>query len=92
MMVTELVESRAYMTYQEFLTGFGLVQGLPGPMFSFSAYAGGMITIAAVILMQGSGFDWENLLVTLLTVGLLLTKKIPAPLIVLTVLVAGFVF
>ena len=27
------------MTSKEFLTGFGLVQGLPGPMFSFSAYA-----------------------------------------------------
>jgi len=151
LMVTEIVEANEFMSYQEFLTGFGLVQGLPGPMFSFSAYAGGMaargetvltqvmgaavsgigiflpgllliffiypvwerlkgirgikislrgitavagglITIAAVILMQGSGFSWDNILVTVLTVGLLLTKKIPAPLIVLMVLVAGFVF
>lgn len=42
MMFSELVELNKYMTSQEFLTGFGLVQGLPGPMFSFSAYAGGL--------------------------------------------------
>ncbi len=41
-MHTELVEIKNFMTNQEFLTGYGLVQGLPGPMFSFSAYAGGM--------------------------------------------------
>jgi len=149
LMVTEIVEVNQYMSYQEFLTGFGLVQGLPGPMFSFSAYAGGMaarggsavvqvlgavvsgiaiflpgllliffiypvwerlkkirgikislqgitavagglITIAAVILMQGSGFVWDNILITTITVLLLLTKKVPAPLIVLMVLIAGF--
>ncbi len=147
-MHSELVEVHNYMTNQEFLTGYGLVQGLPGPMFSFSAYAGGMasrggtvltqvlgavaggigiflpgllliyfiypiwenlkkvkgikvslkginavagglITVAAIILMQRSGFAIDNLLVTLLTVVLLLTKKVPAPLIVLLVLMAG---
>lgn len=41
-MYSELVELRGYMSNQEFLTGYGLVQGLPGPMFSFAAYAGGM--------------------------------------------------
>ena len=150
MMHSELVEVNRYMTSQEFLTGFGLVQGLPGPMFSFSAYAGGMasrngsgfmqvigavtggiaifmpgllliyfiypvweklkeikgikeslkgvtavagglITVAAVILMQESGLALDNLIVMLLTVALLLTRKIPAPLIVLTVLGAGFI-
>ncbi len=149
-MHSELVEVNRFMTNQEFLTGYGLVQGLPGPMFSFSAYAGGMaarggtpltqvlgaiaggvgiflpgllliyfiypiwgnlkkikgikvslkginavagglITVAAVILMQKSGFMIDNIIVTVLTVGLLLTKKIPAPLIVLIVLIAGFV-
>ncbi len=149
-MHSELVEVNRFMTNQEFLTGYGLVQGLPGPMFSFSAYAGGMaarggtpltqvlgaiaggigiflpgllliyfiypiwenlkkikgikvslkginavagglITVAAVIVMQKSGFVIDNIIVTVLTVGLLLTKKIPAPLIVLIVLIAGFV-
>ncbi|MCK9252080.1 MAG: chromate efflux transporter [Clostridiales bacterium] len=150
LMYSELVEVNQYMTSQEFLTGFGLVQGLPGPMFSFSAYAGGMaarggsallqvagaaaggiaiflpgllliffvyplwenlkqirgikislkgitavagglIAVAAIILMQKSGFTLENILVTLATVLLLLTRKIPAPLIVAAAIAAGFV-
>lgn len=150
LMYSELVEINQYMTNQEFLTGFGLVQGLPGPMFSFSAYAGGMaarggtvltqiagavaggvaiflpgllliffiypvweslkqikgikvslkgitavagglITVAALILMQRSGFTLENVLVVLATVLLLLTRKIPAPLIVIAALAAGFI-
>ncbi|MFW5786166.1 MAG: chromate efflux transporter [bacterium] len=41
-MQSELVDVRNYITNQEFLAGYGLVQGLPGPMFSFAAYAGGM--------------------------------------------------
>ncbi|KAB3526219.1 chromate efflux transporter [Alkaliphilus serpentinus] len=148
-MHSELVEVNRFMTNQEFLTGYGLVQGLPGPMFSFSAYAGGMaarggsvltqvlgsvaggvgiflpgllliyfiypvwdslkkirgikvslkginavagglISVAAVILMQKSGFGLDNILVTLLTIGVLLTKKVPAPFLVLVVLVVGF--
>lgn len=150
LMYSELVEVNQYMTNQEFLTGFGLVQGLPGPMFSFSAYAGGMaargsgalnqvagaaaggigiflpgllliyfvypvwerlkkikgikislkgitavagglIAVAAIILMQRSGFILENILVVLATVILLLTKKIPAPLIVVMAIAAGFI-
>ncbi len=150
LMHSELVEVNQYMTNQEFLTGFGLVQGLPGPMFSFSAYAGGMaargsgwfvqvlgamaagigiflpgllliyfvypiweglrqikgikislkgvtavagglIGVAAIILMQKSGFVWDNILITFVTVILLLTKKIPAPLIVFGTLLIGFI-
>lgn len=41
-MYSELVATAGYMTDMEFLTGYGLVQGLPGPMFSFAAYAGGL--------------------------------------------------
>lgn len=149
-MYSELVEVNQFMSSQEFLTGYGLVQGLPGPMFSFSAYAGGMaarggtvltqvlgsiaggigiflpgllliyfiypiwenlkkikgikislkginavagglITVAAIVLMQKSGFMLDNIIVTLLTVVLLFTKKVPAPLIVLMVILAGFI-
>jgi hypothetical protein len=39
-MHSELVEGIQVMTSGEFLTGYGLVQGLAGPMFSFAAYAG----------------------------------------------------
>ncbi len=150
-MIAELVEARGYMTNEEFLTGYGLVQGLPGPMFSFSAYAGGMaargegafiqvlasllsgvgiflpgtlliffiypvweelkqiqavkvslkginavagglITAAAILLLQKSGITGEHLTVVGLTIVVLATKKIPAPLVVLAVLVAGIVF
>jgi len=149
-MHSELVQVRQFMTNEEFLTGYGLVQGLPGPMFSFAAYAGGMavrggtvwrqvlgaaaggvgiflpgllliyfvypvweqlkairairialrginavaggmIAIAAVILMQASGFHAENLVVTTLSISLLASRKVPAPLIVAAALAAGFV-
>jgi chromate transporter len=149
LMYSELVEVNQYMTNQEFLTGFGLVQGLPGPMFSFSAYAGGMaarggstitqvlgamaggigiflpgilliyfvypiwenlkkirgikvslrgitavagglITVSAIILMQKSGFAIDNILVVLVTSVLLISKKIPAPIIVIVALCLGF--
>lgn len=148
LMYSELVEVNQYMTNQEFLTGFGLVQGLPGPMFSFSAYAGGMaarggsilnqvlgamaggvgiflpgilliyfvypiwenlklirgikvslkgitavagglITVSAIILMQKSGFAADNITVLVITAALLITKKIPAPIIVLMALGFG---
>jgi chromate transporter len=148
-MYSELVEVRSYMTNQEFLTGYGLVQGLPGPMFSFAAYAGGLaaragsatfqvlgavlggigiflpgllliyfvypvwenlkqiravrislrginavagglIAIAAVILMQATGLSPDNLAVTVLTVVLLASRKVPAPFIVAAALAAGF--
>jgi chromate transporter len=149
LMYSELVEVNQYMTNQDFLTGFGLVQGLPGPMFSFSAYAGGMaarggsvlfqvlgaiaggvgiflpgllliffiypiwenlkgikgikislkgitavagglITVAAIILMQKSGLTFDNIIIMLVTVLLLFLKKVPAPLIVIFTLSAGF--
>lgn len=149
-MYSEMVDIRQYMSNQEFLTGYGLVQGLPGPMFSFSAYvggmaarnygaltqvlgavvsgvgiflpgllliyfiypvwerlkqirgikialkginavAGGMITVAAVIVMQKSGFQLDNFLMSAVVIALLLTKKVPSPIIVLIALVAGFV-
>lgn len=151
LMYNELVHVDRFMTSAEFLSGYGLVQGLPGPMFSFSAYAGGMasrgagvfhqiggamaggigiflpgllliyfiypiweklkeiqgirvalkginavagglIAAAALILMRQSGLQWDNLLVTGLTLGLLWSKKVPAPLVVLMALAAGALF
>ncbi len=145
----DLVEIKRFMTSQEFLTGYGLVQGLPGPMFSFSAYAGGLaardgnflfqiagavvsgigiflpgllliyfvypiweqlkrikaiqislrginavagglIAVAGVILMQSSGLTFENILVTGAASATLFFKILPAPLLVLITLVAGF--
>lgn len=150
MMYTELVEVEHLLTSQEFLTGFGLVQGMPGPMFSFSSYAGalaskaggpmvqaimgvlsglfvflpgvlliffvypiwerlksirgikvslkgitavagGLLVTAGLLLLQRSGFNALNLVVTAITMVLLYTKKVPAPVIVvLTVLLGMF--
>ena len=149
-MYSELGNVRRFMTSGEFLTGYGLVQGLLGPMFSFATYAGGMaargggvlvhllddaiggigiflpgllliyfvyprwedlkkirairislaginavagglIAIAAVILMIASGFTWDNLLITAVATVLLAFNKVPAPLIVLAALAAGFI-
>ncbi len=148
MMFSELVDVNQYMTSQEFLTGFGLVQGLPGPMFSFSAYAGGiaasggsfitqvagavvsgigiflpgilliyfiypiwenlkkikaikislngitavaggLIVTTAIVLMQKTGFELINIMVLIITIVLLLTRKIPAPFIVALALFLG---
>ena len=148
-MFNDLVEVYQYMTADQFLAGFGIVQGIPGPMFSFSAYAGGMasrdlgmvsqilsglaagigiflpgilliffvypvwskirtikgirmalsgitavagglIAIAAFILMKSSGFSIENIIVLGITVLLLLSKKVPAPFIVFLTILAGF--
>lgn len=55
LMYSEIVEINQYMSNQEFLTGFGLVQGLPGPMFSFSAYAGGMAARGGSVFTQTLG-------------------------------------
>ncbi len=54
-MYSDLVEVHHFLTSQEFLTGFGLVQGLPGPMFSFSAYAGGMAARGGSVVFQIAG-------------------------------------
>jgi chromate transporter len=56
-----------------------------------NAVAGGMIAVAAVILMIKNGFSPDNLLVSAITVVLLGTRKVPAPLIVVLALLAGFI-
>jgi len=149
-MQSELVEVRGYMSNRQFLTGYGLVQGLPGPMFSFAAYAGGMasrdggpfiqligaliggvgiflpgilliffvypvweqlkgiravrlaikgvnavagglIAVSIVVLGLSTGITVVTVGVMLLTAGLLFFTRIPAPIIVLTALLAGVV-
>ncbi|MBN8576945.1 MAG: chromate efflux transporter [Cytophagales bacterium] len=44
MLYTEFVQyaPKQYLTSQEFLSGYAFVQGLPGPVFSFSAYIGAL--------------------------------------------------
>ncbi|MFW5761136.1 MAG: chromate efflux transporter, partial [Cyclobacteriaceae bacterium] len=42
LLYTEFVEYKDYLNSQEFLSGFGLVQAVPGPTFSISAYIGAL--------------------------------------------------
>ena len=44
MLYTEFVQyaPKQYLTSEEFLSGYAFVQGLPGPVFSFSAYIGAL--------------------------------------------------
>lgn len=149
-MISDLVETGSLVSYQEFLTGFGLVQGMPGPMFSFSAYVGGLassnlgvvsqwvgaiisglaiflpgvlliffiyplwgelkkqsmiqvalegisisaaalMSSAALMLIQNTGLTLENLMVFVISLAVLASKKIWTPLLVLAVLAAGFI-
>jgi chromate transporter len=147
-MVETLVDDLALLSLNDFLIGFGLVQGLPGPMFSFSAWAGGLaapalssppilasllgmiglflpgaililimmplwpalktrawvkpalagILAAAAGLVLATGItltvanelSWVNGLLIGITFFLLVSQKVPAPLIVGLALIAGF--
>ena len=65
------------------------VRAIRVALTGINAVAGGLIAIAAVILMQASGFHVENLAVTALSIILLASRKVPAPLIVVAALAAG---
>lgn len=42
LMLEQFVHHREYMSTEEFMTGYAITQAMPGPVFSFAAYAGGM--------------------------------------------------
>lgn len=42
LLYTEFVSLKLYLTSTEFLSGFGLAQAVPGPVFSFSSYIGAL--------------------------------------------------
>ena len=41
-MLEQFVNHNEFLTNEEFLTGYGFNQGLPGPVFSFASYVGAM--------------------------------------------------
>ena len=151
LLYTEFVNFKNYLSSEEFLSGFALVQAMPGPVFSFSAYIGalslkgtsvfsqimgafmasvgvflpgtfliffvirfwdslkayepikkslkginaaasGMIIAAAFILFIPLASGYINILLIIFCFGLLNFTKIPAPLIVIGGLIAGFIF
>jgi chromate transporter len=62
---TEFVEYKEYLTAQEFLSGYALVQALPGPVFSFCAYVG-------ALSMREYGIGGELLGALMATAGIFL--------------------
>ena len=151
LLYTEFVDFKHYLTSEEFLSGYALVQAVPGPTFSFSAYIGslamreygiggeiigalvasagiflpgtlliffmirfwdalkkyrvikaslegitaassGMVIAAAFLLMEPIPSDWINGVFIVATFLLLKFTRVPAPLIIVGGLIAGFVF
>ncbi len=41
-LLTEFVEFKNYLNEEQFLSGYAMVQAVPGPVFSFSAYVGAL--------------------------------------------------
>ena len=150
LLYTEFVNFKHYLTSEEFLSGYALVQAVPGPTFSFSAYIGslsmreygiwgeivgalvasagiflpgtlfiffmirfwdalkkyrviraslegitaassGMVVAAAFLLSEPIPISWINAAILVLTFFLLKFTRVPAPLIILSGIVMGFV-
>ena len=68
------------------------IKGIKISLKGITAVASGLIATSAVVLMQKNGFTIENIVAMAITVALLLSRKIPAPIIVLLAIAAGFVF
>ena len=151
LLYTEFVEFKHYLSSEEFLTGYGIVQAVPGPTFSFTAYIGamtmqkqglsgqllgafvasagiflpgtfliffvirfwdklkkyrpvkasleginaasaGVVIGAAILLFEPIPSTPVNIGMILLTFGLLLLTRIPAPLIIIGGILIGWIF
>lgn len=150
LLYTEFVNFKGYLTSEEFLTGYALVQAIPGPVFSFSAFIGslamreygivgeivgalaaslgiflpgtfliffmlrfwdnlkkyrvikaslegvvaasaGMVIAAALLLLEPLALSFLNIGLVVLTALLLQFTRIPAPVLILAGLIAGFI-
>ena len=65
LLYTEFVEFKEYLSSEEFLTGYALVQSVPGPVFSFSAYIG-------ALSMRAFGFAGQVLGALVASIGIFL--------------------
>lgn len=151
MMYNQFVEFKHYLTDETFLAGVGLLQAIPGPVFSFGTYTGamslnnwgitgqllggligttaiflpgllliffvypiwakvknyspikgaveginatsaGLVIASAYLLFKPLEVNEANMLVLLCTLFLLLTTKMPNPVIVLLCILAGLIF
>jgi chromate transporter len=55
----------AYLSYQDYLTGFGMVSCVPGPVFSICSYIGGMAT-------SGNGIGFQLMGCSIASIGVFL--------------------
>jgi chromate transporter len=149
MMFNQFVEYKEYLSANEFLAGIGILQAIPGPVFSISTFAGalsmkefglmgqllgalaatagiylpcilfiffvypiwnqikhfspvrnaieginaasaGLVVSSAWLLFQPVEINQPNMAVLLATLFLLLTTKIPYPIVVILCITAGF--
>ncbi len=65
MMVEQFVKFNEWINMEEFLTGIGLNQAIPGPIFTIGTYSGGMI-------MRQFGTGWQLMGCLVGTIGIFL--------------------
>ncbi|MBI1306864.1 MAG: chromate efflux transporter [Bacteroidetes bacterium] len=65
MMLEQFVQFKHYMNMEEFLTGIGLNQATPGPIFTVATYCGGLV-------MRDYGTTWQIIGCFIGTVGIFL--------------------
>jgi chromate transporter len=65
LLYTEFVEFKDYLSSEEFLTGYAVVQAVPGPVFSFTSYIG-------ALSMREYGIGGEILGSVIATIGIFL--------------------
>jgi chromate transporter len=151
MMYNQFVEFKHYLTSSEFLAGVGILQAIPGPVFSFATFTGslalkdygimgmmaggligtvaiflpgilliffiypmwnqikhfspvknaieginatsaGLVIASAYLLFKPLEINEMNMLVMIGTLFILLTTKIPNPIIVIMCILAGLIF
>ncbi len=151
MMYNQFVEIKHYLTANEFIAGVGLVQAMPGPVFSIATFcnamalqeygfagqllgafigtfaiflpgtfliffiypiwdklknftpiknaiegvnaaSAGLVIASAYLLFKPVVLNQSNMIVLLLTLFLLLTTKVPSPIIVILCVLASFIY
>jgi len=151
MMYNQFVEIKHFLTANEFIAGVGLVQAMPGPVFSIATFcnamalqeygisgqlfgavigtiaiflpgtfliffiypiwnqlknytpiknaiegvnaaSAGLVIASAYLLFKPVVLNQSNMIVLLLTLFLLLTTKVPGPVIVIICVLAGFIY
>ncbi|MEI7978492.1 MAG: chromate efflux transporter [Bacteroidota bacterium] len=151
LMFNQFVEIKQYLTANEFLAGVGLVQAMPGPVFSIATYcnamalkefglggqligaiigtiaiflpgalliffvypiwnkiknftpiknaieginaaSAGLVIASAYLLFKPVVLNQPNMIVLLLTLFLLLTTRVPSPVIVIICILASFIY